>query len=93
MFLRSGNPFLTFSKSCHVRVTSKIKSTSGSTSDCCVNRGYCGFGCMYSCYFINLYVFEVEESVSRRFKKLPCSGDLENPGQLPVLQALDGTDD
>ena len=38
------------------------------------------------------YVFEVKESISRSFTKLPCSGDLENPGQLPVLQELEGTD-
>ena len=70
------------------------RSTSGSTSDVCVNRGYCGFGCIYFCYFNNiLYVFEVEESVSRSFTKLPCSDDLENPGQLPVSQVLEGTDD
>ena len=36
---------------------------------------------------------EVEETVSRSFTKLPCSGDLENPGPLPVSQALEGTDD
>ena len=38
------------------------------------------------------YVFGVKESISRCFKKLPCSGDLENPGQLPDLQKLEGTD-
>ena len=39
------------------------------------------------------YVFEVEESISRSFTKLPCLSDLENLGQLPVLQVLKGTDD
>ena len=39
------------------------------------------------------YVFEVEESISRITTKLTCSGDLENLGQLPVLQVLEGTDD
>ena len=43
-------------------------------------------------YFIP-YVFEVKESISRSFTKLPCSDDLENSGQLPVLQVLEGTDD
>ena len=38
------------------------------------------------------YVFGVKESISRCFAKLPCSGDLENPDQLPVLQELEGTD-
>ena len=37
------------------------------------------------------HVFEVKESTSRGFTKLPCSGDIENPGQLPVLQELEGT--
>ena len=31
--------------------------------------------------------------MSRSFTKLPCLSDLENPGQLPVLQVLKGTDD
>ena len=43
-------------------------------------------------FFIS-YVCEVKESISRRFTKLPCSSDLENPGQLPVLWVLEGTDD
>ena len=39
------------------------------------------------------YIFEVKESISRSFLKLLCSGDLENLGQLPVWQVLEGTDD
>ena len=39
------------------------------------------------------YVFKIKKTISRKFTKLPCSGDLENPGQLPVLQVLEGTDD
>ena len=39
------------------------------------------------------YIFEVDESISRSFTKLLCSGDLENPGQLPVSHVLEGTDD
>ena len=42
-------------------------------------------------FFIS-YVFKVNESISRSFTKLPESGDLKNPGQLPVLQELEGTD-
>ena len=38
------------------------------------------------------YVFEVKESISRSFTKLQCSGDLENPDQLPVLE-FEGTFD
>ena len=34
--------------------------------------------------FFNIYVFEVKESIAGIPTKLPCSGDLENPGQLPV---------
>ena len=39
------------------------------------------------------YVFEVNESISRSFTMLLCLRDLENPGQLPVLQVLKGNDD
>ena len=40
-----------------------------------------------------IYVFEVKESISDIPTELPCSGDLENPGQLPVQGVLEGTDD
>ena len=40
-----------------------------------------------------IYVFEVKESISDIPTELPCSGDLENPGQLPVQEVLEGTDD
>ena len=43
--------------------------------------------------FFFSYVCEVKESISDSFSKLPCSSDLENPGQLPVLHVLEGTDD
>ena len=39
------------------------------------------------------YVFEVKESISRSVTKLPCTDDLKNSGQLPVLQVLKGTDE
>ena len=38
-------------------------------------------------------VFEVKESISDIPIELPCLGDLENPGQLPVQRVLEGTDD
>jgi hypothetical protein len=38
------------------------------------------------------YVFDVKESVFRSFKRPLCSGDFENPSQLPVLLELEGTD-
>ena len=39
------------------------------------------------------YIFEVKESIFHSFTKLLCLGNLENLGQLPVLQVLGGTDD
>ena len=46
----------------------------------------------FSNFFIP-YVSDVKESVYRSFTRPLCSGNLENPGQLPVLQELEGTDD
>ena len=43
-------------------------------------------------FFIS-YIFKVNESISRSFTKLPESGDLKNPGQLPVSEVLTGTVD
>ena len=45
------------------------------------------------CNFFIPYVFEIKESISRGVTKLPCSGDLENLGQLPVSEVLQGTVD
>ena len=45
----------------------------------------------FSNFFI-LYVFDVKESVYRSFTRPIFLGDLEIPGQLPVLQELEGTD-
>ena len=77
MFSRSRNPLLTFLLSYHVRVTSKIQ----------VNfryRRYWWFCLMNFWNFFNIYVFEVKKSIADIPTELPCSGDLENPGQLPV---------
>ena len=41
--------------------------------------------------FYNPYVLDVKESVLGSFAQ-PCSDDLENIGQLPVLEELEGTD-
>ena len=49
-------------------------------------------GLMEFSNFYNPYVLDVKESVLGSFAQ-PCSGDLENLGQLPVLQELEGTDD
>ena len=35
----------------------------------------------------------VRKSIFDILTKLPCFGDLENPGQLPVQEVLEGTDD
>ena len=45
----------------------------------------------FSNFFIS-YVFDVNESVFRSFTRPLISGNLENEGQLPVLQELEGTD-
>ena len=58
----------------------KSRSTSGSTSDSSVNRGFWWFGCLYFCHFFNVYVFRVEEFIFFNLTILPCLGDLENPG-------------
>ena len=38
--------------------------------------------------FFSIYVFEVKESIADIPTELPCSGDLENPGLLPVQEVL-----
>ena len=43
-------------------------------------------------FFIS-YIFKVNESISCSITKLPESGDLKNPGQLPVSEVLTGTVD
>ena len=43
--------------------------------------------------FFIVYVFEVKKFISDILTELPCSGDLENLGQLPVQEVLRGTDD
>ena len=40
--------------------------------------------------FSNVYVFEVNYSIVDIPTELPCSGNLENPSQLPVLEVLEG---
>ena len=46
----------------------------------------------FSNFFIP-YVFDVKESVFCSFPQLSYAGDVENPGQLPVLQELEGIND
>ena len=89
MFSRVRNPFLTLLLSYHVSVTSKIQ----------VNFRYRRYlkVLMIVSYgfwnFFTIYVFEGEESISDIPIELPCFGDLENPGKLPVQEVLEGTDD
>ena len=86
MFSRSENPFLILLLSFYVRVSPKIQ----------VNfryRRYWWFCLMNFWHFFTIHVFEVEESVADIPTELPCSGDLENSGQLPVQEVLRGTED
>ena len=41
----------------------------------------------------NVYVFEGKEYIFDIITELLFSGDLENPGQLPVQEVLEDTDD
>ena len=43
--------------------------------------------------FSSSYVIEVEEFTVGIHTEMPCFGDLENLGQLPVHEVLGGTDD
>ena len=45
------------------------------------------------CNFFIPDIFEFNESVSRSYTKIQCSGDLKNLNQLPVLHVLEGTSD
>ena len=91
-FLRlrgQGIHFWQFQKATMFGWSRKIRST----SDFAGARGYWWLDLMDFRNFFISYVFEVKESIFCSFTKLPFSGDLENPGQLPVLQVLEGTDD
>ena len=43
--------------------------------------------------FFSIDVFEVKESNADIPTDLPCWSDRKNPGQLPVQEVLEGTDD
>ena len=76
----SMNLFIVVSHGRYFRVTSKFQIN----FRFCRNSKVLTVGSYGFSYIFNPYVFEVKESISRSFTKLPCSGDLENPGQLPV---------
>ena len=54
--------------------------------------GSCRLGLMDFSNFYNPYVFDGYESVFGSFAQPFSLGDLENLGQLPILQELEGTD-
>ena len=86
MFSRSENPFMILLLSFYVRVSPKIQ----------VNfryRRYWWFCLMNFWHFSTIHVFEVEESIADILTELLCSGNLENPGELPVQVVLRGTED
>ena len=81
MFSRSRNPLLTFLLSYDVWVTSIIK----------VNfrfERYWWFCLMNFWNFHTIRVFEVREYITDISTELPCLGDLENPGWLPVQHVM-----
>ena len=41
--------------------------------------------------FFSIRVFKVKESIADIPSELLCLSDLENPGQLPVKEVLEGT--
>ena len=43
--------------------------------------------------FFTIHVLEVNESIADDSTELPCSGDFENPVQLPIQEVIKGTDD
>ena len=43
--------------------------------------------------FFTIYVFKDKESIAAIPTELSSLGDLENPGQLPVQEVFEGTDD
>ena len=67
----------------------KSRSTSGTGG----TWRYWWFCLMNFWKFFTIYVFEVREFISDISTELPCLGDLENCGQLPVQEVLEGTDD
>ena len=83
MFSRSRNPLLTFLLSYDVWVTSIIQ----------VNfrfERYWWFCFMNFWNFHTIRVFEIRESIADISTELPCLGNLENPGKLPIQDVLGG---
>ena len=83
------NLFFVVSHGRYIRETSKIQVN----FRFCRNSRVLTVGLMDFRNFFISYIFKVNESISRSFTKLPESGDLKNPGQLPVSEVLKGTVD
>ena len=86
MFSKSKNPLRMFLLSHNVCVISKIQ----------VNfrfERYWWFCLVNFWNFHTIHVFEVREPIADISTELPCVGDLENPGRLPVQHVLGGTGD
>ena len=86
IFSSSRDLLLTFLLSHDVWVTLKIQ----------VNfrfERYWWFCLMNFWNFLTIHVFGFKESIADISTELPCLGDLENPGRLPVQHELGGTGD
>ena len=89
MFLRSWNPSLAVSQSYHVRMISKIQinfrfpQVLEDTDD----------WVLWIFVIFSLPTFSGSRNPFLAVSQNYCSGDLKNPGQLPVWQVLEGTDD
>jgi uncharacterized membrane protein YhaH (DUF805 family) len=74
------------------RATSlKWPQKSGSTSGSRATQRYWWLCLTDFPNIFTIYVFKVRESFSDISTELSCSGDLENPGQLPVLEVFEVT--
>ena len=81
MFSRSGNSFLIFLLSYHVRVTLKIKVNFRFRRYLKVTDDFILWIFTISSVFIT---FKVKEFIADIPSELLCLGDVENPSQLPV---------
>ena len=84
MFSRSRNPLMAFLLSYDVCVTLIIQ----------VNfrfERYWWFCLMNFWNFHTIHIFEIRESIADISTELPCLGNLENLGKLPVQDVLGGT--
>ena len=97
MFSRSGNPFLTLLLSYYIwAITSGDLINRGQVKVTPGKNGLAGFANSVIpniWIYDSFYVFEGGESIFDIIIELPCFGDLQNQGQLPVQEVLEGTDD